>query len=233
MAQKVNQSPFTTPAPAGSGGVYAAPQSTAFSAPPLGVHDGYADTPNASWAPKPIGSPYGGVAQGNALATVYPAGAPPTRYYGQFFANWRDRHSVEQIDANGATETRPQFSYSAMRAPDPRWTPKPVGRVTADLMPRNYFFLRPVDSVNLGARQLSGNHFSMADHVRQQQTMNRSTLGTQPVKGWRNTMRLDPTPWDTGSGDVNADTTPPVTPARVQVVDLQPSMAATNRSWRL
>src|SRR3546814_10876093 len=84
------------------------------------------------------------------------------------------------------------------------------------MSPRSYTFTRPFDSLNRNyanvsigsARQLNGQHFSMADHRREY-----PILGIKPNHLRRNTYRLDPSPWDADLIDV---------PPNQQMEDVQP-----------
>src|SRR3546814_8656870 len=88
---------------------------------------------------------------------------------------------------------------------------------TVTLFPYTTLFRsRPFDSLNRNyanvsigsARQLNGQHFSMADHRREY-----PILGIKPNHLRRNTYRLDPSPWDADLVDV---------PGNQQMEDVQP-----------
>lgn len=215
------------------------PMSSAFAAPPLNVQNATVDSPIGAWAPSlrlsADGIPDARQQRQLPLRTMYPpAGTPPQDYYRPLNADWARRHSVESTNAGGMQEHRPLTS-GRPQAPNPRSVAHPVGRVTAELMPRNYFFMRPFGLNYEGtARHLSGQHFSMADHVARRGRNARPTEGTMAApKAWRNTFRLDPTPWDAGSGDLSPDANPPMSPGRITVHDLVPTRAAITGSWRL
>lgn len=125
----------------------------------------------------------------------------------------------ETVDADGWTEFQPMRGFKRA-APDPRRSPPNPIRLTNQLSPANYMFTRPFDQHS--ARQLNGQHFSLADHRR-----NYPVLGMQPAPARRNTYRIDPPPWDTNI----VDTVPlsPPGPGRVLVSDLP----SRGRSYRL
>lgn len=110
-------------------------------------------------------------------------------------------------------------------ARNPREIPPPESRVTQKLIPVMRFFTRPfgTNTAKVGARDLNGIHFSMADHRRDY-----DILGMAPVKTRRNTYRLEPTPWDTDIVDMPApDDSPDIAP----VAGL--NVASPSRSFRL
>lgn len=113
-----------------------------------------------------------------------------------------------------------EVQTNAGRAPDPRWEPVPVGRLQRT--PQDYSFLRPFD-VEMGKRNFSGVHFSMADHKR----MNTSSqiFGLQPTRNARNTYRIAPPPMDVNIVDLPSyGTTPPVQQAEYTSPASTPNM---------
>ena len=101
--------------------------------------------------------------------------------------------------------------------------------MTEKLSPRRYSFTRPFDqgTKGNGARQLNGQHFSMADHRRDY-----PILGMRPWNQHRNTYRVDPAPWDAEMYDVPPESTMgAVTNGRIQAVDVPGDSG--NRSYRL
>lgn len=149
----------------------------------------------------------------------------PQQWYSPIDADDRERHSVEDQDANGWEEQKARYKMG----PDARWDPPAENRVTQRMSPRRYSFTRPFDQLSKGngARHLNGNHFSMADHRREYEV-----LGMQPWGTRRNTYRVDPAPWDADMYDVPPESTiGAVTQGRVQAVDI-PSDSG-NRSFRL
>lgn len=150
----------------------------------------------------------------------------PDVFYRPIDADEKQRHSVEDQDANGWQEQKARYKIG----PDPRWDPPAETRWTERLAARSYSFTRPFDqgSKGNGARILNGTHFSMADHRRDYEI-----LGMRPWSQHRNTYRVDPAPWDADMYDV-----PPsgsigaVTNGRIQAVDI-PSDYPGNRSFRL
>lgn len=157
-------------------------------------------------------------------------GEPPEVYYGSLDADKARRASVQQVTANGWDETKEGFGYPTAAAgahrfaDNPRATPPPETRVTQRRSPRSYSFVRPflTDTPKISARRFNGLHFSMADHSR-----NYEILGMAPPRSWRNTYRLEPTPWD---GEV---TDYPAPSAVVAPQVISPNPEAPSRSWRL
>lgn len=150
----------------------------------------------------------------------------PGVWYSPIDADDRQRHSVEEIDANGWDENKGTPYRVGRNARD---TPPPETRLTERMSPRRYSFLRPWDqgSKGNGARTLNGNHFSMADHRREYEV-----LGMRPWSQHRNTYRVDPAPWDADMYDVPPESTiGAVTQGRIQAVEVPES--SSNRSFRL
>lgn len=149
----------------------------------------------------------------------------PEVWYNPIDADDKQRHGVEEIDANGWEETKGRYVVGR----NARDTPPPENRITQQRSPRTYSFLRPFDqkSKGNGARHLNGNHFSMADHRREYEV-----LGMRPWSQHRNTYRVDPAPWDADMYDVPPESTMGVvTQGRIQAVDV-PQMPGNN-SYRL
>lgn len=146
-------------------------------------------------------------------------------FFAQRDADEKQRESVTDQDANGWTEKKDRYKIG----PDPRWNPPAETRVTEQLAPRSYSFTRPFDqgTKGNGARQLNGQHFSMADHRRDY-----PILGIRPWSAHRNTYRVDPAPWDADMYDVPPQSTMgDVTSGRIQAVDVPNDSG--NRSYRL
>lgn len=160
------------------------------------------------------------------LHEFYPDTRDPDAFYAQRDADDARRHSVEDIDANGWVEGRGILPEDRRWADNPRRNPPAETRVTAQLSPRSYSYVRPFGwgLPKMGARDLNQQHFSMADHRR---VYPDADMG--PVRTARNTMRLDPTPWDSNIVDVPADVMPNIPNARIQAVEVAPAP----RSWRL
>lgn len=119
-----------------------------------------------------------------------PDGTSPSDWYLGVNGPARDtiqRHTVEgwqsvPYDVNAPAPFEP--------SPNPRWQQYPEGgRLTSRNSPNSFYFTRPFDQSY--ERRLNGRHFSMADHRR-----NYPVFGMSPAKTWRNTSRVDPTPWD-------------------------------------
>lgn len=148
----------------------------------------------------------------------------PEEFYGPLDADDRQRHSVENVDADGWDIQKGQYKIGA----DPRWNPPNETRMTERMSPRSYSFWRPFDqgTKGNGARTLNGSHFSMADHRREY-----DILGMRPWSAHRNTYRVDPTPWDADMYDVPPETNSGnAIQGRVQAFEVPDS---GNRSFRL
>lgn len=146
-------------------------------------------------------------------------------FYRQRDADEKQRESVTEQDGNGWDEKKDRYKIG----PDPRWNPPAETRLTEKLSPRRYSFTRPFDQLTKGngARQLNGQHFSMADHRRDY-----PILGIRPWSQHRNTYRVDPAPWDAEMYDVPPESTMgAVSNGRIQAVDVPGDSG--NRSYRL
>lgn len=216
-----------------SGGQYAnaadyGTPNNAFAAPGPSTDAPYTDT--FGWGPSPrisVGStPDAMRLQDFPVRTFRPEGSEaPEDFYRPLDADDAQRHSVEEIDADGIEIRKAEYK----RGPDPRWNPPAETRITERLSPRSYLFTRPFDqgTKGNGARQLNGMHFSMADHRREY-----DILGMRPWSAHRNTYRVDPTPWDADMYDVpDPGTVGTGYQGRVQATEL-PSDPG-NRSYRL
>jgi hypothetical protein len=146
------------------------------------------------------------------------------------------RESVTRTDADGwQEEKRGEGGLSdptkgAHRfADDPRWTPPPEDRPTMKMSPSRWSFVRPFGENFLGiARQFNGLHFSMATNRRTYEI-----LGMAPARSLRNTYRIEPSPWDENVIDRPANVEPDTIPGRINAVEVPPSSARTDRTWRL
>ena len=190
-------SPYTTPGTSETDisvvPQYAMPQQRAYAAPNLEEGDAY--TREFGWSPT----------VGRASATETPSAQrvqsipridfvpdptrPPEEWYERRDADDAKRHSVEQVSTTGWTEQKGVNPGDIRWALNPRMFAPPEPRPTSRLAPRTYNFTRPFDQSS--ARQLNGNHMSMADFRRDYEI-----LGMAPVRTARNTYRLEPTPWD-------------------------------------
>lgn len=143
-------------------------------------------------------------------------------------ADDRRRHSVEDQDANGWSESKGIAPGDQRWEYNPRLHPPPEPRLTNLLSPRTYSFTRPflTNTPKVSARYFTGEHFSMADHRRTY-----DIGGMAPAKHRRNTWRINPTPWDMDFVDVPPDVTPELPQARIQSVEV--AYGNGNRSWRL
>ncbi|HET7414762.1 MAG TPA: hypothetical protein VFI97_03600 [Arthrobacter sp.] len=195
----------------------------------------YLTSPAGEWAPslfRKVGATPDPARLGEVpLIQDYPVpNRPPEEWYEPQTRDITNRHSVEQIDADGWRE-EPGTDGSYRFAANPRSRPPMPSRVTAFMSPASYAFWRhmstgqPKDS----QRNLNGVHFSMADHRRDY-----PILGMQPQRkpgaGTRNTYRLAPVPWDANLVDV-----PDPTSAGIPVEQVVAPTVPTNltRSGRL
>lgn len=134
-----------------------------------------------------------------------PEQAPET-FYRPLDEDKDRRAAVESVTATGWVEDKRAPGYPSPDggrfAPNPRSIPPRETRVTEEMVPRSYSFMRPFGwgMPKIGARALSGIHFSMADHKRTYEI-----LGMQPVRSARNTYRMDPQPWDASIVDMPAE----------------------------
>ena len=152
----------------------------------------------------------------------------PEEFWDPIDKDDRQRHSVEDVDANGWSESKGISGGDKRWEYNPRLHPPPEPRLTNLLSPRTYSFTRPflTNTPKISARLFTGEHFSMADHRRTY-----DIGGMAPAKHRRNTWRIDPTPWDVDYVDVPPDTTPDVPQARLQSVEV--AYGNGNRNWRL
>ncbi len=112
---------------------------------------------------------------------------PPDEYWaGNIRLEDFARHGLyEAVDPGLDTVVAPvvkRFAERPIAPPPERWT--------ALTNPHSYNFARPFDQEL--ARSLNGSHFSMADHRR-----NYPILGMEPAISRRNTLRVEPPPYDT------------------------------------
>jgi len=158
----------------------------------------------------------------NAHYFTHPDAKAPTVNYARWnnstlSNSWRN----EQQHGSGGI---PEVQTSAGRAPDPRWSPVPVGRIMRT--PQDYSFLRPFD-VEMGVRNFNGTHYSMADHKRMNQPQ---VYGFTPTPSARNTYRVAPPPMDVNIVDLPPyGTTPPV----VQAEFTSPASVPSRQGYRL
>ena len=181
----------------GNAADYGQPNS-AYAAPGPSTDAPYND--EFGWGPSPRisvnGTPDAMRLQEFPVRTFRPDGDDaPQEFYGPIDAEEKQRHSVENVDADGWEIQKAQYKIGA----DPRWNPPNETRITERMSPRTYSFWRPFDqgTKGNGARSLNGTHFSMADHRREY-----DILGMRPWSAHRNTYRVDPTPWDADMYDV-------------------------------
>src|SRR3546814_9435042 len=96
----------------------------------------------------------------------------PVPFYESRDADDASRHRVEYQDADGFQIRK---DWKPVNRHNPRETPPPDQRLTSNMSPRSYTFTSPFDSLNRNyanvsigsARQLNGQHFSMAAHRRE------------------------------------------------------------------
>jgi hypothetical protein len=149
---------------------------------------------------------------------------PPEEFWGRIDADTAQRHSVEDVDADGWEHVKGASASGQRFAPNPRSVPPPENRLTQRMAPRSYSFFRRYGGKGNGPAVFNGLHFSMADHRRDY-----PILGMQPVTSRRNTYRLDPPPWDQDVVDLPPQVEPDVLQARYQSAEVP----YQSRSWRL
>lgn len=205
---------------------YAVPQHGSYAVPSLNAGSPYIK--DLGWGPGQRVGPQSAVEYPDAhrtntamIQTQGPSGGSAERFYGRLDADEKQRHSVEDIDADGWTEQKGVTASDRRWAPNPRSTPVPESRPTQQMAPRTYSFVRPFDTGY--ARQFNGMHFSMADHRR-----NYEVLGMAPVVSRRNTFRQEPIPWDQNVVDMPENMEGSIPSARLVSPELPPQ-----RSWRL
>lgn len=172
---------------------------------------------NPTYAPKPV------VPQDATVRTLRPlAHEAPEGFYARRNYSTIANYNAEYLQGD---EGLPLQVESQPVAVNPRSNPVQNDRYTANLSPSTYRFWRPFDQH--AARQLNGNHFSMADNKREYEI-----FGMSPVISRRNTYRAEPSPWDTDIVDKSADIEPDV-PSAVYVSPEVPPDYHGSRSWRL
>lgn len=144
----------------------------------------------------------------------------PWAWWSRLTADENARHSVEFVDANGFEENKGSRSWAA----NPREIPVPESRPTQKMSPHQYVFMRPFDQEV--ARRFTGEHFSLAANRR-----NYDILTMAPVSPWRNTYRMEPTPWDTDIVDETPNVNAGHPHRRLISPDIPPG--AVTRSYRL
>lgn len=219
-----NRNPYAAPEEIRDHPEYAMPNSN-YAAPSPDEENGTMDSPIGAWtialreAPGDTPDPMrtGRMVRRDRMPD--PA-RPPEDFYGRLDADDRARHSVETQDADGWEEFKGGSGKPAAR--NPREKPPAEPRPTSRLAPRSYSFTRPEFG---GPRDLTGVHFSMADHRRDY-----PILGMAPVREHRNTFRIQPTPFDMEMGDVPPNDPTDVPAGRIQAVAVPLS---ASRSFRL
>lgn len=205
---------------------YSMPRTGDYTAPSLESGDAYTD--EFGWSPTvkgPSAVDYPSAQRMGAMRR-YDARPDPTQPNKENFrvldTDDKVRHSVEDQDANG------WYSPSGVAPGEQRWAPNPrskapaESRITSRLAPRSYSFTRPFDQHS--ERQFNGTHFSMADHRREYEV-----TGTAPVRTFRNTFRMEPTPWDTDIVDLPPNVDSGIPEGRIRSVEVP----GTTRNWRL
>jgi hypothetical protein len=206
---------------------YSMPAMGSYAAPSLESGDAYTD--EFGWSPHVNRTSATDYPSAQRLGTMprYDMRPDVTRPSEQGFvrqdADDKERHSVETVNGIPFSVSAGVSPGDRRWAPNPRSTPPAESRITSRLSPHVYSFTRPFDQ---GAeRQFNGTHFSMADHRREYEP-----VGQAPVKGWRNTYRLEPTPWDSDVIDLPPASDDSGSPnGRVQSIEVPHS----TRSWRL
>lgn len=194
---------------------YVVPNSSAFAAPSPMLENGTMDSPTGAYSDILRTAP-GATPDPQRIGVMpvredrpAPAQAPEVFWRG-IDADRKARHSVETLDADGWEEFKAGSGKRA--APNPRSVAAAESRPTMRLSPANWSFTRPMWG---GPRDLTGMHFSMADHRR-----NYPILGMQPVRNWRNTYRLPPLPYDLDMVDVPPNDPTDLPTARIQSVEV-------------
>lgn len=149
-----------------------------------------------------------------------PAKANDNRWWSRLFKDRRERESVVTNEPLPFQEIKgdPRNRF----ARNPREVPTDEPRWTARIAPTNGSLTRPMNGGT--PKQLDGNHFSMADHARVEDT----TYGMVPPRSPRSTYRLDTLPW--GEEVVDMPAVPDYT---VDETIMVPSYVPAGRSYRL
>jgi hypothetical protein len=194
---------------------YAMPHSRDFAVPSPNDENGTLDSPIGAYAPS-LRVEVGNTPDPMRIQQMRtrdfrpePASAPEV-FFDQLDADKAIRHSVETLDADGWEEFKGGSGKPAAR--NPRSNPGPEPRPMMRMSPANWSFTRPMWG---GPRRLNNMHFSMADHRRDY-----PILGTQPVRNWRNTYRIQPVPFDLDMVDVPPNDPTDVPSARIQAVEV-------------
>lgn len=227
MAQAHKHSPYTVREDIEQHIQYAPAEMEAYAVPNFNEDAPVEDSPISAWSPRlkeDIGSTPDPMRLGDMRQYDGrpPDGGDPVKWYTRIGRNLLGRHTVESQAAVGWDELVTGSGQPAADPPDRR--PQDVNRPTAHMSPANYSFLRPMWG---GPKELTGDHFSMADHRR-----NYPILGTQPVRTWRNTYRVDPDPWDTDLVDQPAPQQSEI-PRGIQSLDVPLYSDVSDRSYRL
>lgn len=154
------------------------------------------------WAPA-MGRPGGQQTHAQVIAeTQYgdprPNPVEPAAYWAKRDADDAQRHSAQQIDANGWPTPTNGTVYNPIqpiRPPSERWT--------SYAHPELDSFVVPGEVNGHTPYRFTGDHFSMADHRRDYQVMEQTPINTR-----RNTFRLEPQAWDLDLVDVPTERAP-------------------------
>lgn len=221
--QQTDPNPLRADTPVFTPPEYAVPQS-AYAVPPLSEGSPYND--EFGWSAELRTSPTG-VPSAQRLDTIPRYGEEPpdqnvVPYWQKRDADARSRHSVEKVNPTGWHERRGVFPTDLRWVDNPRRKPPVEQRMTSDMAPTTYSFMRPFDQHS--ARTFNGMHFSMADHRRDYEI-----LGMEPVRSRRNTYRIEPQPWDIDIVDLPPEREPATPQARMRSTEVPQG----SRSFRL
>jgi len=121
----------------------------------------------------------------------------PTAYWAKRDQDDASRHGVQVVDGNG-WQTPVDYNVIPVYS---RGVRPPSDRPMTSAAHPELDSMIVTDYVNEGAQRLTGQHFSMADHRRDFRVYEQT-----PVRGQRNTWRLEPTAWDLDLVDVPEQT---------------------------
>lgn len=209
--------------------VYASPVLTRYASP-----EGNAPYSNGGWSPA-LHETVGSTPDPGRLATLplfeeRPVpNRPPEEWYRPQDADKAWRSNVEMIDSRGWPEQIGADGHTRF-ARNPRENPPLPNRVTSVMSPNTYMFWRGMghNNHNDTPAQLTGVHFSMADHRRDY-----PVLGMQPQRkpgaGTRNTYRLEPAPWDSNIVDVPPPASEGLPQAEIQAPTGPTSLSRSGR----
>lgn len=228
MAQTHMLNPYAAPPDTvDSTPVYVLPANPAYAAPPITDNDGWHDSPTKAYTGRlleqPGDTPDPQRLQHMVTQTDYVTG-DPVEYYRQRNLDIERRYSVEWRDSDGWEEQKGGSGHKVTKSPYAVAQDEP--RPTMKLAPTTFVATRPFDQWI--ARRNNGLHFSMASNLR-----NYPVYGQRAWQPFRNTWRVDPTPWDAGQADIPSGVAGNQSNGRLRGIEVPPAPAAINRTWRL